>query len=832
MPLLWLSVAYICGVLLEAEQPLSLGVWLALAGLSLASLAVRRLGGAARFLPARGLAAWRAGLAVLEGARLAAFFRSFGPFLPPLHLPLAALILALCLGAIRCQIARPSIDAGHVAAYLDQEETYVIEGVLVEPPDQRDTYTQARLRTERLRPSSALHFTLVQGDLLARLPPGQDGQYGDRLRLTGWLTTPSESETFSYRQYLARQYVYAAFQCSYPSDETCVQTLGRGQGNPVFALIYRLRQQAGQALARLLPDPEASLLQGILLGLDSRIPTHVQQAFQITGTSHVIAISGFNFTIVAGLFTLAFGKLLGRWRGMLAAVAGIILYAALAGAGAGVVRAAIMGSLGVFARQIGRRQNGLNSLAVVAAAMAVYDPYVLWDVSFQLSFAATLGLVLYADPLAEGFVSLASRRLPPAAARRLAGPVGEYFLFTLAAQLTTLPLILYYFQRLSLISLIANPLILPIQPPIMFLGGLAALLGLVWEPLGQVFANLTWPFLVYTIRIVELLARAPAASFLVAPFAAWLAAAFYALLFGWTAFGTRLRAWWAARFASDPLAGAGARLGWLGAAGLGLAALIVWQNALALPDGRLHVTLLDVSRAGRSGDALLIQTPDGRTVLIDGGPSPSALSDALGRRLPLGRRRLDWLTLAASGEAQLAALPDVIERYPPGQVLWAGSTVGSYSARLLRQGLSQQGAPVTLARPGLGLDLGRGAVLRVLTASGRGATLLLEWERFRLLLPIGLDFDDLEALSAAPDQGPLTALLLAEAGYAPLNPPEWIARWRPQVVLLSVSPGDSSGLPAPETLEALQGYPLLRTDLHGWIRLSTDGANLWVETEK
>lgn len=831
MPLLWLSLAYGCGVLLGAVWPLRLAFWLALAGLSLVGLLVRRLGGMQRFLPRRG-ASLQAALAAIRRTRLATCLHSIDPFLPSIPVPMAALSLALCLGAARYQAAQPHIAAGHIAAYLDQDEPYVIEGVLAAPPDLRDTYTQARLRAERLHPAGDLRFTPVQGDLLARLPPGQDWQYGDRLRLTGWLTTPSESESFNYRLYLARQDVYAAFRCRASNDETCVQTIGRGQGSPVFALIYRLRQRAGEALARLLPDPEASLLQGILLGLDSRIPAEVQQAFKVTGTSHVIAISGFNFAIVAGLFTLAFGKLLGRWRGMLAAMIGIILYAVLAGAGAGVVRAAIMGSLGVFARQVGRRQNGLNSLAVVAGVMAVYDPYVLWDVSFQLSFAATLGLVLYAEPLSAGFTALASRWMSPAAARRLAGPVGEYFLFTLAAQLTTLPLILYYFQRLSLISLIANPLILPVQPPIMFLGGLAALLGLAWEPAGQWFANLTWPFLAYTIRVVELLARAPAASFLVAPFDAWLAAVFYALLFGWTAFGTRLRAWCAARLGSDPLAGPGARLGWLGAAGLGLAALIVWQNVLALPDGRLHVTLLDVSRAGRSGDALLIQTPGGRAVLIDGGPSPSALSNALGRRLPLGRRRLDWLVLAASGEAQLAALPDVIERYPPGQALWAGSTVGSYSARLLRQSFSQQTVPVTLARPGLALDLGHGAVLRVLTAGRRGAVLLLEWDRFRLLLPIGPDFDDLEALSAAPYQGPLTALLLAESGYAPLNSPEWIARWRPQVVLLSVSPGDPAGLPDPETLDALQGYPLLRTDRHGWVRLSTDGVQLWVETEK
>jgi competence protein ComEC len=120
----------------------------------------------------------------------------------------------------------------------------------------------------------------------------------------------------------------------------------------------------------------------------------------------------------------------------------------------------------------------------------------------------------------------------------------------------------------------------------------------------------------------------------------------------------------------------------------------------------------------------------------------------------------------------------------------------------------------------------------MLAATRRGAVLLLEWKRFRALLPVGLDFDSLDALMKDARQGPVTALLLAEGGYAPLNPPEWIARWQPQAALLSVGAGNLEGLPDPETLAALEGYTLLRTDRNGWIELSTDGEKLWVETER
>ena len=122
--------------------------------------------------------------------------------------------------------------------------------------------------------------------------------------------------------------------------------------------------------------------------------------------------------------------------------------------------------------------------------------------------------------------------------------------------------------------------------------------------------------------------------------------------------------------------------------------------------------------------------------------------------------------------------------------------------------------------------------MRILAAGERGAVLLLEWDKFQALLPVGIDFESLERLQTDLELGPVTALLLAESGYAPANPPGWIEKLNPQVVLLSVAAGDWQGLPSPETLQAVQDYTLLRTDHNGWIQLSTDGEQLWVEVER
>lgn len=120
----------------------------------------------------------------------------------------------------------------------------------------------------------------------------------------------------------------------------------------------------------------------------------------------------------------------------------------------------------------------------------------------------------------------------------------------------------------------------------------------------------------------------------------------------------------------------------------------------------------------------------------------------------------------------------------------------------------------------------------MLAVCPRGAVLLLEWENFHALLPVGIDFDTLQAIASDPELKHLTALLLPESGYAPANPPDWIASHNPQLVLLSVAADDWRGRPAPETLAAAADYSLLRTDQNGWIQLSTDGEQLWVTVEQ
>ncbi len=780
LPLLWLSLAFLAGILLASQVTLPVTVWLILAGIALLLIIVYRLWSARR-----------------QNSN------------PPTISLITLSLITLFLGAARFQASIPIIDAHHIAWYNDRQYDLLVTGVLTELPDTRDTYTNLRLRVQSV--DTGDESLPAGGLILARILPGQTFHYGEVIRLRGALKTPPEDEEFSYRDYLARQGIHAYL----PSAEATLLPF-RG-GNPLVAAIYALKERSLVVIYRIFPDPEASLLAGILLGMDTGLPPDLQQAFKDTGTAHIIAISGFNITIIAALLVTFFNRLLGPRRGALAAVIGIALYTLLVGADAAVVRAAFMGGLALFARQVGRRQDGLNTLVFVAALMAVINPHTPWDVGFQLSFAATLGLILYAEPFSQTAVKLISRFSSLETAQKLAQPLSEFVFFTLAAQLTTLPVMAYHFGRISLVALIANPFILPAQPAVMLFGGLALLLGLLYLPFGQLAAWLAWPFPAYTIRVVELFARLPHGVLILGDFSLLFAILFYATLLSWTFSRGRVKE--ALRAALTPAVILSA---------LALITFLTWRAAFAAPDGRLHLTFLDVG----SADAVLIQTPTGRTVLVNGGLSPSRLSDALGRRLSPFNRKLDYLVIASTQEDQVGALPRTLERFPPQAVLWAGKVEASYSARQLDEWLADRAILVTRAGPGQALDLGAGATLTVLAVNPRGAVLLVEWKGFRALLPIGMNFDSLAELENGAAVGPMNVLLLADSGYAPVNPPEWIAELQPQLVILSVAAGDPDGLPDQDTLDAVQEITLLRTDRNGWITVSTDGEGMWVEVEK
>ena len=809
LPLVWVSLAFLGGIVLARYLSLPIWAWMALVILFIILAVLARI-----------FATRLHNSALRQGSGQAFILHPSSFLLSPFSF---ILFVSLFLGSARYQFSVPNFDAFHIAFYNDRNYDLLITGYLIEPPDYRDSYTNLRLKVTAIDTGDG--DLEAAGLLLARMDANQSFHYGEILRLRGKLKTPPENEDFSYRDYLAAQNVH-----SYMSSAEVTVLPGKG-GNIFSAALYALKEKSLANIYRIFPDPESSLLAGILLGVDTGLTKELQQAFKNTGTAHIIAISGFNISIIAGIFFSLFSRFFGPRWGSALAVFGIIFYTLLVGGDAAVVRAAIMGTFALFARQIGRRQFAMNTLLAVAMLMCAWNPLYIWDVGFQLSFFATLGLILYAEPFSQVASNLLNRFLAATTAEKIIQPLSDFVLLTFAAQLTTIPIMAYHFQRISLVSFLANPFILPAQPAVMILGGVAVLLSLVWLPLGQLAAWVAYPFTLYTIRVVELFDRVPHGTIFLGDFSFGFVLLFYAALLSLTLRPAQGGAfnWSAIR---ERILSLRAKAGTLGAGSaivlLTIALLLVWRAASSVPDRLLHITFLDVG----SADAVLIKTPTGKNILINGGPSVTILSDELGRRVSAFDRSLDWLIVASTEEEQVASLPRVLERYTPDHVLWGGNRQGSFSSRVLYEYLTLQAIPLTFAETNHTLDLGDGATLRALTTGARGSVLLIEWQNFRAVLPIGMSFEAIAELRDGLSVGPVSALSLADSGYAPSNPPEWIVNLNPELIVLNVAAGDQNGMPDDETLEATRDHELLRTDQNGWIEITTNGEQMWVNVER
>lgn len=785
------------------------------------------------------VAAWLAGIALakplsipwwlwLTLAGLAGLAFALARHRPTWRILLACAVL-LALGAARLQLALPRHDESSLATYNGLGFA-TIEGVVIDSPDVRDAHANLRVRAELIAldgspPRPVKGIALVQ---VARLG---SYRYGDPVRVRGELVSPPELGEFSYRDYLARQGVFSLVRYAQ------VEVIGERRGSPIRAAMLDFRERANQVIIRLLPDPQGALLSGILLGIESRISPGVREAFNAVSATHVIVISGSNLVILAGVIQSVARRVFRKpgWAAALT-IAGVLAYAVFVGGDAAVIRAAIMTTLALIATQLGRQTYGLASLAFAALLMTAINPTTLWDVSFQLSCLATLGLVLYVEPmqklLESGLAWVASQQT----ARTTVGAVSDALIVTVAAQITTTPIMAYTFRRFSLLSLPVNFLIVPVQTPLMVLGGLAVIAALVAWPVGQALAWGSWLFLTWTAEVVRFFAGLPYASLEVTALSPWAVAGIYGLMLGATLFATqppdqrtRQFEWLRQALGVKALAFTGL-----------LAAALLFAAAASQPDGRVRVTFIDVG----DGAATLIETPGGRQVLVDAGGSGRQLSTALGRALPFWDQRIDLLVLTQPGSAQTAGLPAILGRYRFDAVLTSSPPGESETMQPVWDTLHAQGVQPVVASPGMRVAVGDGVTLTVLQGqpappglegeASEPLILMLAYEDVRVLLAGSLTPEGEATLVNSGSDLHAAVLQVPHAGHRDTSSEGFLAAVNPQVAVISVGEGNRFGLPHKEALERLEasGAALYRTDRDGAVRVLSDGVRLWIRADR
>lgn len=681
--------------------------------------------------------------------------------------------LFVIFGAWRCQVhLRAACPTPQQLAFYNGGEasttTATVEGVVTSYPDAGDARTDYHLRAEKVTIAGRSHA--VRGDLLVQAGRYPEYGYGDRLRVTGFLQAPPVLDDFDYAAFLARQGIYSIMR------RARVEQVGAGQGRRFWQLLFDLKARGAALLNRVLPEPAAALANGMLLGIESGIPDDLSEAFAVTGTSHVIVISGSNIVLFSGVLMTGLSRLVGKRRAVWPVMIGIMSYVLLVGADPPALRAGLMGVLYVFAVYLGRQSTSYVSLCAAGLLMTALNPLALFEAGFQLSFAAALSLVLF-TPAIRAFLGRTLRRwLDAKQARHITGLLADTVIVTLAAQVLALPFIVYYFGRLSPVSLLTNLLILPVQPLIMSGGMATVIFGIIWEPVGRVLAAIPWLFLTYTTAVVRLAAAVPLASVETGSFGQ---AAALAYLGGLLAVGL----WRAAYQRGWTAIPAHRAFGWAAAA-----AIPVWLGATALqalPDGRLHVFFVP----GEDGEAVLFVTPDGQQVwLWDGRGDGEALADAAQPFLRRPGRGVD----AAIG--------------PPGASRWPAT-------RTIDPAQLAVGARIRLAED----------VMLTRLASDAQAVLALEHQRFRLLLPTTLSVDTQAGLLAQDADLHVTLLKAPGPGTGAWPAAGFLAAAAPQVVLWpqdTTYPPDVAGL--------LTARGALRAPPDAILEAITDGERLWL----
>ncbi|MDD5152639.1 MAG: ComEC/Rec2 family competence protein [Candidatus Pacebacteria bacterium] len=423
-------------------------------------------------------------------------------------------LIGLSLGILRVDILFMKQNKNALDAYISR--VVKVNGLVEEEPDPRETYTKIVLEARSILDGSVKNVLKEPVRILVHVPEYPVLRLGTEIVVTGKISpakdfVTGDGQTFDYRTYLAKDNIF--YQISFPS----ISVVAEGKGNFLFAKLFILKDALMKNITRLIPEPEAALGGGILLGVKQSLGEDLLSKFRVAGVAHIIVLSGYNISVVANAFSRVAIFLPFTLR-LLGSSFAVILFAMMVGGGATVMRATIMVLAVIFARAIGRESDALRVLVFAGGLMVALNPLILlYDVSFQLSFLATLSLVTLSPILEKYFVKIPN------------DTVREILVTTVATQIFVFPILLYHMGTFSALGIISNLFILPTIPLAMFLVALVSVFGLI-PIFGYAFAFVTYIILAYIIFIVELFSRIPFASVSGITFPLWALVVSYVVL--------------------------------------------------------------------------------------------------------------------------------------------------------------------------------------------------------------------------------------------------------------------------------------------------------------
>lgn len=402
---------------------------------------------------------------------------------------LSVFIVCFSAGVLRLE----GVERQLAAPYLEERvgETVTLEGVVFREPDARSSATHLSVRTE-------------YGNLRVSVDRYQEVRYGDLIEFTGTINKPQSFETD-----LGRVFNYPGFLNARATPYTVpfarVRVVESGHGQPLIAILLSGKYIFVERIESILPEPQVALAQGLLLGMRQALGEELETAFRKTGIIHIVVLSGFNVMLVVTFVMFVFAYLFSFRLRLVLGILAIAAFAFTVGLSATVARASIMASLILVARMVGKTYAVVRALFVAGTVMLIMNPYLIaFDTGFQLSFLATLGLILIAPRIETWLWWLPS----------FVGMRG-FVTATIATEIFILPVLIYQIGEFSLVSVFVNMLVLPMVPVAMLSTFIAGLLALVSESLALPVAFVAHIALTLIIFIASSFAGMPFASYLV-----------------------------------------------------------------------------------------------------------------------------------------------------------------------------------------------------------------------------------------------------------------------------------------------------------------------------
>ncbi len=425
-------------------------------------------------------------------------------------------LIFVSIGILRFYIKDTNEPKNKLDNFVGQSVS--IEGIVRSEVDVRESGQRLLVSADKLNFREEIYpinqRILVSTELFPKY------SYGDRVKVEGKLETPENFVTdigkeFDYKSYLKKDSIFYAISFAR------VEVVGRGEGSALKSGILSIKHRFLGSVNSIMPEPESALLGGLLLGTKQSLGEKLQQSFVDTGLVHIVVLSGYNVTIIVESLIKAL-SFLSVSAGIYFGGFAIVLFIIMTGAGATIVRAGIMAILALVARATGRTSDITRALLLAAALMVMHNPYILFfDISFQLSFMATLGLIFVSPIFARWFKFIPERF-----------GLREVVSATIGVQAFVLPFILYKMGNLSIVAPITNTLVLPLIPMTMFFGFLSGLIGLASHILSMPFGWVAFVLLKFEIWVAEAFSHLPFATIKLTHFPLVLVIIFYALA-GW-----------------------------------------------------------------------------------------------------------------------------------------------------------------------------------------------------------------------------------------------------------------------------------------------------------